>query len=224
MMVVKKDNFKGIVSNLLEVDVNEYIEPLSKKVFKYDHVKQLVLSVKGADPRLFDHPVEPFRVAIEEKVMGYVNDYYLEDAAFATFTSRNENGTIDILISGSLFNDDNFWNGRWRSLWSINLTNESEVNIKGHIKITVHYFEEGNVQLNSNFQKSATIARNENVAQVAEDIVTTISNIEGEFHEELDNTYEKMSSTTFKALRRALPITRSLMDWNKLDTYTVMKN
>jgi hypothetical protein len=37
-------------------------------------------------------------------------------------------------------------NGRWRSQWAVVLT-EKQAELKGTIKVQVHYYEDGNVQL-----------------------------------------------------------------------------
>lgn len=42
---------------------------------------------------------------------------------------------------------------------------------------------------------------------------------EGEYQTSLANVYHEMGEKTFKGLRRALPMTRSKMDWDKVGKY-----
>jgi len=49
---------------------------------------------------------------------------------------------------------DDFSTGRWRSLWTCTFKPGSgNAELKGNIRITVHYYEDGNVQLNTNTPK-----------------------------------------------------------------------
>ena len=44
---------------------------------------------------------------------------------------------------------------------------------------------------------------------------------ESDYHLLLNETYGSLSESTFKSLRRALPVTRSKMDWNAIGTYKI---
>ena len=114
----------------------------------------------------------------------------------------------------------------------------SRAELKGVIKAQVHYYEDGNVQFFSSkdIQKQITISvslftRCENrikpfvcfqsEKQTAEEMRRLVEEAESEYQTAVSDNYRTMSETTFKALRRALPVIQQKLDWNRLTGYSI---
>jgi len=202
---------KVLITKYGEVADGEYLDPKGGQVIMFDHIKQEVTGKRGISDEL-EGSLEPMRSAFEKHAFEYVAQHY----SHGTCTVYGKDGQIIICISSARFNPNNFWNGRWRSVWTF-----QSGELIGHFKICVHYYEDGNVQLNADSTQKVALNESGNPDAIASAALKAITKAEHTFHQSLDASYTTMGETTFKALRRALPITRTKIDWNKIKNYKI---
>lgn len=189
-----------------------YFDPSTKTKFAFDHLRK---EVSGETPASGDQSAEEYRAAFEAAVKEYIADHYPNGVA----TVYGKADEIVVCVEDHKFQPNNFWNGRWRSEWRLN---KSSGEAKALLRAQVHYYEDGNVQLQSHKKVIKKIPVSDAKATAAK-FVSIMSNAEGEYQTAISENYNAMSDTTFKALRRALPITRTKLDWNKILNYKLGK-
>ena len=102
-------------------------------------------------------------------------------------------------------------NGKWRSLYIFDAASGS---MEGSIKVDVHYYEDGNVALNTTKPISVSIS-----SLSADTVISRIAAAERDYQETLNRAFVQMAEEAFKNLRRQLPITRQKVEWEKVGGY-----
>ncbi|EDV25918.1 uncharacterized protein TRIADDRAFT_23547 [Trichoplax adhaerens] len=208
-----------IVSKHGQIEDDRFIDPFQGRSFKLDHLRKEVTDIRDHD---MDSQAEPYRKAVQEAIRGYIKSYY-PHGVFSVFGNSDSDITIVICIEDHHYQAKNYWNGRWKSEWIVTIPSGGNfATVKGSIKVQVHYYEDGNVQL-------VTSKEHEDQVDVttergtADKLVKLIGSAEAAYQTSISENYNNMSDTAFKALRRQLPITRSKLDWNQILSYKIGK-
>jgi len=212
---------KVLITKFGEVGNGEYLDPRGHQVVSFDHIRQEVTGSRPISVEL-DQSVEPFRSAFDDAVSHYVSEHYQHGTCTVYGKKDGRNHVITICISSAKFNPNNFWNGRWRAVWTCKFAPGSgALEITGKLRVNVHYYEDGNVQLTTDTPKSINVNGGNDAKVLAEAAAKAIEKCEHDYHTRLEQSYNTMGETTFKALRRVLPITRQKIDWTKIQNYKV---
>jgi len=213
-------NHEALITKFGEIRENEYLDPRGRVVLTFDHIRQEVTGHRPIGSEL-DASAEPYRRAIDDAAYNYTQDHYQNGSAAAYGKSSGGQLEVVIAISSSKFNPNNFWNGRWRSAWTVTFKPGGQATAKAKIQVNVHYYEDGNVQLVTNWEKSISLQADNDAEKFAAALLKQIASIEQNYQTALETSYTTMGETTFKALRRVLPISRQKIDWQKIRLYKI---
>jgi hypothetical protein len=115
------------------------------------------------------------------------------------------------------------WTARWTSTYRIQVKESGEVTSLGaNLDFHAHYFEDGNVQMQTSksptvdFGGKTVLGEDGNVdPSSARSIMRVIRRLEVAHAEELEAELNRLAdSSAFKALRRKLPVSKQLYDFN----------
>jgi len=216
--IVSGDTSKVICCPQAEVEPNKYLHPDKKIVCTVNPITQKIVSESDASNLVGSGENEEFRVAISDKLKEYLRAFYEDGSSPNSVASGvgsvyvSPQGQIAIVISYKNLNQNNYWTGGWQSEWTLSVNKKGKTKLEGRIRINVHYFEDGNVQLNSTFNEQGEVDVSDPEA-TAENVLDTIKNLENDFQKKLDSFYVQMHDSTFKNMRRFLPKTGKKMDW-----------
>ena len=151
-------------------------------------------------------PLAPARAELAEAIAKYAAGHFgAKDGPHHAVYSRD--GALAVVLRGERANLRNFYSGSWVSTWTAKESGSGYA-VSGTIRVRAHYFEDGNVQLQTS--KTLEDAKAASLADVAALIETT----EGALQKGLEAMYDNMTNETFKAMRRIMPISRTKMKWN----------
>lgn len=200
-----------LVSSFGQVDDVSYLDPNTGRVLEFDHKKRAWTKATDKKQVLPDE-IAAYRDAVAKGVSRYLEEHYKKDKVGCAVYG-NENGTLTICISAKNVHLSAYWTGAWKSVYTVSVKSKGDAEMKAALKVQVHYFEDGNVQLHSVNDKALKVKIADPDA-TAKDVATAISNHETEFQGNLEEMYVEMHRSTFKAMRRFLPISRNPMTWN----------
>ncbi|CAI5720580.1 unnamed protein product [Hyaloperonospora brassicae] len=185
-------DYKILICKEAEVDATHYVDPIGNRVLGFDHMKQQVVPEDVAE---------------------------LPEAMITDF--EHERGTAGVYVVGTKLvvklctervNLRNFWGGRWKSRWEVDLTADPGT-VKGSIELHVHYFENGNLQLQSSkdVEEAITIQQ---PGGLGDALLRVMKEAEDDLQMNLEDMYINMSEETFKEMRRVMPVTQTKMEWS----------
>lgn len=189
---------------------DEFLDPHSGIVYKFNHLEQK-WGAATEQKQVLDATVEKFRNAIHTEMETYMGNCYKEGKyGFAVYGT--DEGQITICISAANIHLGNFWTGGFKSVYTLNVSNGASSEMKGNLKINVHYFENGNVQLHTDDATTHTISIGDPTA-TAKEITKSIEDSETNYQNNLEEMYVNMHAVTFKSMRRFLPVHGEYMQW-----------
>ncbi|KAI1814875.1 subunits of heterodimeric actin filament capping protein Capz [Poronia punctata] len=197
-----------IISSHSSLGDGRYYDVESSSSFEFDHATQKASAVQshvleGAQTELVN--------SILKSLSPYVKEHY-PSASYGVYPIENDS-KVAIIIVANKYSPNNYWNGRWRSLY---IFDPASGTLEGSIKVDVHYYEDGNVRLLT--KKPINISSSSGTGA---GISKEISAAEKKYQEELNRGFTNLSEGTFKGLRRQLPVTRQKIEWDRVASYRV---
>lgn len=181
-----------------------FVDPSTGKTHTLDSQSMVSKDSTGGD----DFQDDPLRKAVDDAVQKYMQAHYLKkdyaDNACAVF--QGDEG-LKVVLSAKNTSLGNYWTGSWRSTYSL-----KDGKLSGVIRIQVHYFERGNVQLNTKFENEKDVGQSDDPAAMATNIVKAITEMENGFQTGLSEFFAS-TTASFKKVRRGLTIQGTLFDW-----------
>lgn len=203
--IVAESERKVLISKQGDVDPTHVLDAGTGRVVGVNHFEGSVVPGSSREARgEVDGSLEQQRAEVARAVAEYVQAQYVTDeAASAVYASG---GRLHVVIYGERVNLRNYWSGSWLSVWDVD---PERASISGTIKLRAHYFEEGNVQMQtSKSYSSAALSE-----PLGPGVAQAINDFESSLQQGLEGMYGKMGDETFKAMRRKLTLAKTRMEW-----------
>jgi len=151
----------------------------------------------------------PFREKLTGALKKHVKEHYLTEMHATRVCAVYAKGDdVTCVISAKNTNLASYWTGMWQCSYSLSKGGDG---IDAHLKINVHYYEGGNVQLNVDKKEKIECDCKDDEAGV-KNIIKKICEFENEFQTTISDYYAE-NEASFKKVRRGLTIQGTKFDW-----------
>lgn len=195
-----------VISSHNSLGDGRYYDVESSSSFDFDHTTQKASAVQSY---VVEGPQADLVKSTLKSVGAYVREHFA-NGSFGVFPTESDS-KVAIVIVANKYSPNNFWNGRWRSLY---IFDPSSGTLEGSLKVDVHYYEDGNVRLLTDKPVSVSVSSGTGAG-----IAREISSTEKKYQEELNKGFVSLSEGAFKGLRRQLPVTRQKIEWDRVTSY-----
>lgn len=187
-------------------DKTKFRDPIGQTIVTIDHVSGKVVNTEK-DTTEFSETQINRRNAIQASVDKYVNENFVENkdnschGISSVFADAKDENKYIIVISASKYNAENFWSGRWRSVYQLTYSSDDAMEIMGKMKVNIHNYEHGNALLNSSREVASDLKN------VEKDLIGKLTDWEQKFQSYIHNQCDVLLGNLFKKnLRRKLPV------------------
>lgn len=208
-----KNHFQNAVSTVFSLPSSDSSNPS-----QVDQAGQDAVAPPSADPPL----LTPSESEPEIDTLAQTSSSNTDQLAVQSDTqispASSSSSKFKLYIVGNKYNPTNYWTGRWRSIYEIDMESGK---IEGSILVNVHYYEQGNVQLSTKHSPKIEVPSPTNEKSPKE-IMKAIQTAESQYQAGLNSAYSDLGEHTFKLLRRALPVTKQKINWNNIKSRIVL--
>lgn len=194
-----------------------YLDPSGPHALEVDH--KALTATKSATP-LSGAELTALQggAAIREAVDREMQSYCKTHCPGSTCTTYGTSGAgvkVVCCFSTNAAELSNYWAGKWMSEWTLEVPMGGSIGtLTGKVQLNVHYFEDGNVQLDDKVVFQSELPAS--VQEVGGAFVKKVKDSEMGLVAKLEETYTSMSDNVLQGLRRRLPITKMKFDWDKV--------
>lgn len=158
--------------------------------------------------------------AAREAVVGELDKYAAQAFSFRgtrhgaaeVFVSGE---SLTVVLSGVKTRLDNFWASQWQSTWTVTGAAGASPSLAGSVRVTTHYFEDGNVQLRASKDFAAVPLKDAaSPEKLAAAVRRAVAETEDAYQAALGAVVQRVEGETMRDLRRAMPLSGQPMTWN----------
>lgn len=213
---VAGSDFRLCVSSEGKVGENSYLETAGGHVVEFNAMTGEAGQKREATAAELGSGDSDMQSEIQDAVNDHVKKNYSANSAAVVTSTGN---TFTVVIGSEKQKLEAFWSGRWLSKWKVEVTGGGKAAVSGNLRLLAHYFEEGNVQMNLNRDSEQKEISFSDAGGLASSVAKYIEATSATLHDEIDNMFDNMQQTTFKAIRRTLPINGSKFQWQNYQMY-----